>query len=279
METGQPRSVARRATKRASSSASGRRPWWTWQMARRQPCSGASSASAWRSATESGPPETATSTRAPAGIGASPTTAARTAKRSVDAGSPEDGPTPRSMGGAASARGGRLPLESHPDGAVLEDLALPDGDELLQGIDGELTGLEGLAAVGRGDGDDHAGFADLEASDSMDDGHLADAGEAAVGGLTDLLQLGLRHGDVGLILDGDDASAPGVVPHHAQEHRHAARFGDGHQIDEGVGGQGLVGDAVHYRPPPLTGGKHASSSPDASARSGATYSLPMANRV
>ena len=113
----------------------------------------------------------------------------------------------------------------------------------------------------------------------MDDGHLADTGEAAVSGLADLLQLGLGHGDVGFILQGDDAAAPGVVPHHAQEHGHPARLGNGDQIDEGVGGQGLLSDAVHYRSPPLTGGKHASSSPDARARSGATYSLPMANRV
>ena len=42
-----------------------------------------------------------------------------------------------------------LGLQAHPHLAVLEVLLLPDRHRLLQGIDGEAAGLEGLAAVAR----------------------------------------------------------------------------------------------------------------------------------
>jgi len=73
--------------------------------------------------------------------------------------------------------------------------------------------------------------ADLEASDSMDDGTWQTRGEAAVGGLTDLLSLGLRHGDVGFILEGDNASPPLLSP--TTPRNTATRRLDGHQVDRG----------------------------------------------
>src|SRR5260370_7377691 len=75
-----------------------------------------------------------------------------------------------------------LGLQAHPHLAVLEGLLLPDRHRLLQGIDGETTGLEGFAAVRRGDRDHHARLPDLEAADAMDEGDAIDDRPAAADG-------------------------------------------------------------------------------------------------
>src|SRR5713101_1162151 len=92
-------------------------------------------------------------------------------------------------------------LQPYPDLAVLEVLLLPDRHRLLQGIDGEAAGLEGLAAVGRGDRDHHARLPDLEAADAMDEGDAIDDGPAAAEGRRDLPHLGERHRAVGFVLE------------------------------------------------------------------------------
>ena len=55
-----------------------------------------------------------------------------------------------------------------------ELLLLPDGDGFLEGVDDPAAGVEGGAAMGGGDGDEDAGFADGEAAEAMDDGDVAD---------------------------------------------------------------------------------------------------------
>src|SRR6185295_3309881 len=94
-----------------------------------------------------------------------------------------------------------LGLQTHPHLAVLEVLLLPDRHRLLEGIDGEATGLEGLAAVGRGDRDHHTRLPDLEAADAMHEGDAIDDGPAHPDGGRDLPHLRERHRPVGLVLE------------------------------------------------------------------------------
>ncbi len=61
-------------------------------------------------------------------------------------------------------------LQSHPHLAVLEVFLLPHRHRLLERVDGEVAGLEGLAAVRRGHRDHHAGLADLEPADPVHEG-------------------------------------------------------------------------------------------------------------
>ena len=69
----------------------------------------------------------------------------------------------------------------HPVLAVGGDLLLPDRHRLLERVDGEATGREGLGAVGRGGHDHDGGLAHLEMARAMGDG---DAGaRPASGGL------------------------------------------------------------------------------------------------
>src|SRR6266853_5217745 len=112
-----------------------------------------------------------------------------------------------------------LGLQAHPHLAVLEGLLLPDRHRLLQGIDGEATGLEGFAAVRRGDRDHHARLPDLEAADAMDEGDAIDDRPAAADGRRDLPHLGERHRPVGLVLEELDPSAAGLVAYHPREER------------------------------------------------------------
>src|SRR4030095_1197050 len=90
--------------------------------------------------------------------------------------------------------GAMITLEADPDLAVLEVLLLPDRDRLLQGVDGEAARLEGLAAMGGGDGDQHAGLTDLETAHAVHDGDLPDAGEPHAGRRRNLAHLPHTHG-------------------------------------------------------------------------------------
>src|SRR5689334_6723243 len=93
-----------------------------------------------------------------------------------------------------------LRLQPHPHLAVLEVLLLPDRHRLLQGIDREAAGLEGGAAVRRGDRDHHARLADLEAPDAVHERDAGGGGPALPDGGRDLAHLGERHRAVRLVL-------------------------------------------------------------------------------
>src|SRR5258708_26651325 len=93
-----------------------------------------------------------------------------------------------------------LGLQAHPHLAVLEVLLLPDRHRLLQGIDGEAAGLEGFAAVGRGDRDHHARLPDLAAADAMDEGDAIADVPAAAEACRRLPHLGACHPALGVVL-------------------------------------------------------------------------------
>src|SRR4029450_8787863 len=86
-----------------------------------------------------------------------------------------------------------ITLQADPDLAVLEVLPLPDRHRLLHRVDREAAGLEGFAAMGRGDRDHHAGLADLQATDAVNEGDPADDRPALADGAADLAHLGQRH--------------------------------------------------------------------------------------
>src|SRR5262245_30085815 len=116
-------------TNSASASASGRRPWCTWTAWSVQAHSPASEWSTWRRATESAPPETAAKT-------ASPPRSIPERRRAT------------AMSEGRSVTVIAVALQSDPDLAVLEEFLLPDGHRLLEGVDGEPAGLEGLGPMG-----------------------------------------------------------------------------------------------------------------------------------
>src|SRR4029450_10213961 len=88
-----------------------------------------------------------------------------------------------------------ITLQADPDLAVLEVLLLPDRYRLLQRVDREAAGLEGFAAMGRGDRDHHAGLADLQATDAVNEGDPADDRPELEGGAAELAHLGQGHRD------------------------------------------------------------------------------------
>src|SRR5260370_20182468 len=141
-----------------------------------------------------------------------------------------------------------LGLQAHPHLAVLEGLLLPDRHRPLQGIDGEATGLEGFAAVRRGDRDHHARLPDLEAADAMDEGDAIDDRPAAADGRRDLPHLGERHRPVGLVLEELDPSAAGLVAYHPREDRERARARVLPRL-----GERALGEALRPRPAPARG--------------------------
>src|SRR6266545_8267813 len=128
----------------------------------------------------------------------------------------------------ASSSGSRpdrlLPsLKADPDLPVLEVLLLPDGNGALQGVDRELAGFEGVLAVGGGDGDQHARLADLQPSDTVEDGHALDLRPADAEGFADLAHLRLGHRRVRLVLEEFHESAAGLVADDAREDHDPAR--------------------------------------------------------
>src|ERR1700688_1850433 len=59
-----------------------------------------------------------------------------------------------------------------PNGTVLEIFLLPDRDGAFECVDQPAAGLEGRRTMRRSNHDQHAGLADLEPSQPMDDGHI-----------------------------------------------------------------------------------------------------------
>src|SRR5437667_6579086 len=116
-------------------------------------------------------------------------------------------------------------LEADPHFPVLEVLLLPDGNGALQRIDGELAGLEGILAMGGGNRDEHAGLADLQPSDTVEDGHALDLRPAGAQGFTDLAHLRLGHRRVRLVLEEFHRAGAGLVAHSGREDHDHARAG------------------------------------------------------
>src|SRR2546430_13933487 len=155
----------------------------------------------WSSATESAPPETATKTVSP----------------------PASMAWRRIVRSRCARRANRLAaLEPYPALAVLEVLLLPHRNGPLERVDRVPARFEGIAAVLGGDGDQHAGLADLEPPGAMEYRDAPDARPARAHGLTDLAHLHLGHRRVRLVLQALDRAAVGLVSHDPREDPAAA---------------------------------------------------------
>jgi len=102
-------------------------------------------------------------------------------------------------------------------GAVFPVFFFPDGSVVLEGIDGVLAGGKGFATVGAADSDEDADFADGEFAGAVVNGDVGDVGPGFADFGGDLFEDGDGHGLVGLVLEGDNAEAVGLVAYHAAE--------------------------------------------------------------
>src|SRR5580704_250516 len=110
----------------------------------------------------------------------------------------------------------RKGLAIGPDCAVGEGFLFPDGHGFLERVDEPSAGFEGLAAMGRSDDDEHAGFPDLQAAEAVDDGNIAHF-EASNRFARQLVHLLHGHLCVGLVVEVEGFAAAGVVADDAVE--------------------------------------------------------------
>jgi hypothetical protein len=103
-----------------------------------------------------------------------------------------------------------------PDGAIFEELLLPDGDGALEGVDGEAASVKGCGAMGGAYGDEDAGFADFKAAEAVDNSQPMD-GEPFVDGVADLANFREGHGFVGLVFEVECTAAVRFVAYETVE--------------------------------------------------------------
>ena len=155
-----------------------------------------------------------------------------------------------------------------PDGAVNEVLFLPDGDSLLEGIDQPAAGVEGRSTVRRGDDNEHTGLADLETSETVNQGHIADR-ELCKGFSGEATHLTDGHLFVGLVVKEESLAATSIVADDAVEDAYGT-IRSGFDLIENLRRWNDCSDefdshASHLpEAPPLTGGSRATSSPSRS---------------
>src|SRR5882724_9579319 len=176
-----------------------------------------------RRATESAPPETAVKTVSP----------------------PWSIPE-RRMAATASARRSvsmiAVALQTHPHFAVFEELLLPHRYRLLERVDGEAAGVEGLGPVGRRYRDHHARLADLEPADPVHQRHPPHPRPAPPHRRRDLSHLGRGHWLVGFVLQILDPPAARLLADYPREEHEAARPRLAHCPHEARLGERLMRD-------------------------------------
>src|SRR5579872_2380534 len=77
------------------------------------------------------------------------------------------------LAGSSGTQFVRKGLAIGPYCAVGKTFFFPDWDCALEGIDGKAAGVEGGCAMRRSDRDEHAGLADLQSSQAMNNGDFA----------------------------------------------------------------------------------------------------------
>ena len=111
---------------------------------------------------------------------------------------------------------------------------------MLDGVDGEARRLEGFAAVGRADDDDHRCLAELDPSDSVQQYDPSGVGPLGAHVARDRRKLRLDLFLVGLVVEvGHTRASFGVVAHRAEEGDDGAAVGAVRPREGGLDGQGL----------------------------------------
>src|SRR5439155_4765169 len=171
-------------------------------------------------------------------------------------------------------------LEPHPDLAVLEVLLLPHRHRALERVDRVAAGLEGIAAVRGGDGDEHARLADLESPGAVEHRDTAHPGPARAHGPADLAHLRLGHRRGRLVHQRFDRATAGLVSHDAGEDHDPASARLVDLRGDRVGRERLAHDAKD-----VGGGSAAHGRKETElvlglqAMSGAAKSVPPPNNV
>src|SRR5687768_16495547 len=104
-------------------------------------------------------------------------------------------------------------LQPHPDFPILEKFLLPHRHRALEGVDGVTAGVEGVTAMGGGDGDEDGRLTDLEATGAVQDCHPPHARPPRAYRLADLAHLDLGHRRVRLVLEILHGPAVRLVSH------------------------------------------------------------------
>src|SRR5438094_10560779 len=89
-------------------------------------------------------------------------------------------------------------LAFNPHFAVLENFFLPNRNGAFQFADGPFAGFKGSTSVRSADGDNDAGFADLQAAGAMDDADMCDV-ESLVSLFAESFHLAQSHRFVGFV--------------------------------------------------------------------------------
>src|SRR5437899_8903718 len=123
---------------------------------------------------------------------------------------------PSRMGAFGTENLGREGFAVRPDGAFFEVFLLPDGHGALKRVDEPAAGVEGSRAVRGGYHNQHAGLANFQPPEAMDDGGIAnlEPDKRLLGQFFHLLQ---RHPLIGLVVEVECVTAAAVVADYALE--------------------------------------------------------------
>src|SRR5450432_1266836 len=124
--------------------------------------------------------------------------------------------------GADDRRGKGLAIS--PDRAVDKELLLPNRNGALESVDEPAAGIESRTPVSRRHSNKNAGFANLQATQSMDQSYIPDL-KVGQGLKSKFLHLLERHGFVGFVVEVESLAASSVVADDALEDRSRAIFG------------------------------------------------------
>src|SRR5258708_28006002 len=114
--------------------------------------------------------------------------------------------------GALHGVSGRKRLAISPYRSVNKGFLFPDGHGFLEGVDEPAAGFVGMAAMRRGHDDEYAGFADLQAAETVNDRDVAHA-EAGESFARKLVHLPGGHLFVGFVVEIERLAAAAVVAH------------------------------------------------------------------
>src|SRR5258707_6705512 len=106
--------------------------------------------------------------------------------------------------------GERLAVSPHR--AVLKIFLLPDGDGALEGVNQPAASVERSSTMGGCDHDQHAGFANFEAPETVHEGDIANLKmtQGLPGQRFHLLE---RHLFIGLVIETERLPSAGLVAH------------------------------------------------------------------
>lgn len=162
-----------------------------------------------------------------------------------------------------------------PDRAVFEVLLFPNGHGSLEVVDGEAASVKGGGAVRCADGNEYAGFTDLEASEAVDHGDAMDA-IFFVELNADFAHFGEGHGFVGFVIQVKSRTIVRLIADETVESDDGAIFGRAHVM----GQRGHVDGLAHQLVDVIVGEcRHVDASATAHGREKGDFVAGMERRI